>query len=110
MKTFKWKGLGFSLAVLAILLGNLIGIRAWASEDGGSAKAAGINDPPPGVLKGYTPAVEKVRTGEHIEYWGGWVGVPFGHLVKDYSEVFCCKKTYREMDGCKDLPICPNQS
>lgn len=108
MKTFKWKRLGFMLAVLSIIMGNLIGISAMATEDGDQGKTTGTNDPPPGVLKGYMPVVERIKIGEHIEYWGGWVGVPFARLVTEYKEFLCCKKTYRAMDGCKDLKICPN--
>lgn len=103
MKTFKWKRLGFLLAILAIVMGNLIGINALATEDGTTTK----EDVPFGVLVGYTPQVERQKTGEHYEYWG-WVGAPFSLLVIDYSYYLCCKKTLRAMDGCKDLKICPN--
>lgn len=108
MKTFNWKRLGFLLALVAILMGNLIGIHALATEDGDPTKLTGTDDPPAGVLKGYMPAVSRVKTGEYIEYWGGWVGVPFARLVIEYKEFLCCKRTYRAMDGCKDLSICPN--
>ncbi|MFA6128406.1 MAG: hypothetical protein WC699_13980 [Bacteroidales bacterium] len=110
MKTVKWKGLGFILAILVILIGNLIGIKVMATEDGDNRYMSVTDDPPAGVLKGYTPYVERVKIGEHLEYWGGWVGVPFLHLVTDYADSYCCKKTYREMDGCKGLKICQNQS
>jgi hypothetical protein len=107
MKTFKWKRLGFTLAIAAILTGNLIGISAIAGEFGNLKNAAGPDDAPNGVLVGYRPEVEKQKTGEHFEYWG-WVGVPFARLVTDYSYTLCCKKTMRVMDGCKDLKICPS--
>ncbi|MFA5814328.1 MAG: hypothetical protein WC865_01730 [Bacteroidales bacterium] len=107
MKTFKWKRLGFMLAILAILMGNLIGISALATEDGNLGTSTGTNDPPSGVLVGYTPEVERQKSGEHFEYWG-WVGAPFARLVTDYSYYLCCKKTLRAMDGCKNLKICPN--
>jgi hypothetical protein len=110
MKTFKWKRLGFMLAILVILTGNLIGISALATQDSGMRKMNVTDDPPPGVLKGYTPAVERVKIGEHLEYWGGWVGVPFGHLVTDYSTTSCCMRTYRAMDGCKGLNVCSSKS
>lgn len=110
MKTFKWKRLGSILAIVAILAGNLIGISALATDAGNMVNTTGPDDPPEGVLKGYTPSVERVRTGEHIEYWGGWVGIPFMHLVADYSYSMCCLKTYRAMDGCKGLKICSNNS
>jgi hypothetical protein len=110
MKTIKWKRLGFLMAIVVIMAGNLIGISALATEDGNNADLFGPDDPPEGVLKGYRPVIEKVKTGEHIEYWGGWVGVPFAYLVTDYAETLCCKKTNRAMDGCKDLKICPNKS
>jgi len=103
MKTFKWKSLGFMLAILVIVMGNLTGINALATEDGKTAK----DDAPSGVLVGYTPVVEQQKTGEHFEYWG-WVGAPFSRLVTDYSYYLCCKKTLRAMDGCKDLSVCPN--
>ncbi|MCX6226883.1 MAG: hypothetical protein NTV01_19400 [Bacteroidia bacterium] len=106
MKTFKWKRLGFMLAILAILMGNLIGISAVATEDGNSTNMTGTTDPPDGVLVGYMPSQEKVKTGEHYEY-AGWVGVPIYRItVIEYSFVPCCKKTYRAMDGCKGLKIC----
>lgn len=102
MKTLKLKRLGFFLAILGILAGNLIGISALATNGAGTDKI------PDGMLQGYLPAVESVKTDEHLEYWGGWVGVPFMHLVTDYSQSLCCKKTYREMDGCKGLKVCLN--
>lgn len=107
MKTFKWKRLGFMLAILVILIGNLIGISALATEDGNLANATGKDDAPDGVLVGYTPVVERQMSGEHFEYFG-WVGAPFSRLVTDYSYYLCCKKTLRAMDGCKGLKICPN--
>ncbi len=108
MKTFKWKRLGFMLALAVILMGNLMGISALATEDGILDFNIGSDDPPAGVLKGYLPGYERIKTGEHIEYWGGWVGIPFGHLVAEYTEVFCCKRTNRAMDGCKGLKLCPS--
>lgn len=107
MKTSKWKRLGFLFATLAILIGNLIGISAMANEDGDPTNSTGTTDPPNGVLVGYTPVSEKVKTGEHFEYFG-WVGAPFARLVSDYTYRLCCKKTLRAMDGCKDLKICPS--
>lgn len=109
MKTSKWNRLGFILATLVILTGNLIGISALATENGNALVLSGPDDPPAGVLVGYTPAYIKVKTGEHFEYFG-WVGAPFARLVNDYSEIYCCKRTYRSMDGCKDLKVCPEQS
>ena len=106
MKTIKWKKLGFMLAIHAILTGNLIGIRALAAEDGNTVQLTGTDDPPAGVLAGYMPSTEKVKTGEHYEY-GGWVGVPVYRItVNEYSFVPCCIKTLRLMDGCKGLKIC----
>jgi len=110
MKTFKWKRLGFMLAILGILTGNLIGIRALATEDGVTGKTVGPDDPPDGVLEGYMPSHEKVKTGEHYEY-GGWVGVPVYRItVNEYSYLPCCRKTYRAMDGCKGLRKCDAES
>jgi hypothetical protein len=107
MKTMKLKRLGFALAILGILMGNLIGINALATEDGTTTTRS--DNPPDGVLAGYTPSEERVKTGEHFEYFG-WVGAPFARLVSDYSYFMCCKRTYRSMDGCKGLKICPTQS
>ena len=110
MKTIKWKRLGFMLAILAILTGNLAGIRALAAEDGNTVQLTGTDDPPVGVLAGYMPATEKVKTGEHYEDVG-WVGAPVLRvLVNDYNYVRCCQKTYRAMDGCKGLKICGAES
>ena len=110
MKTLKWKRLGFFLAILGILTGNLIGISALATEDGTSGTDTGTGDAPAGVLVGYMPCVVKVKTGEHFESYG-WVGVPvLTRLVTDYANVLCCKRTYRAMDGCKGLKICPTES
>jgi hypothetical protein len=103
MRTFMKRRPGFTLAILVILIGNLIGINALATGDGQSVTN---DDAPKGVLVGYLPAVIEQKTGEHIEYWG-WVGSPFVRLVNDYRYILCCKKTYRSMDGCKDLAICP---
>jgi hypothetical protein len=103
MKTFKLRKLGFALAMLVILMGNLIGIGALAMETVGVT----TDKPPDGVLVGYRPEVERQKTGEHLEYWG-WVGAPFARLVTDYDYYLCCKKTLRAMDGCKDFKICPN--
>lgn len=97
------------MAAMFVLGGNMIGITAMATEDGDSVMATSNDDPPPGVLKGYMPVWEKVKTGEHFEYFG-WVGAPFSRLVSDYTEVLCCRKTLRAMDGCKDTKICPTQS
>jgi hypothetical protein len=105
MKKSKMKSLGFLLAALFILAGNLIGIHALANEDGGSLNMTGTDDPPAGVLVGYMPTQEKIRSGEHLEYFG-WVGAPFSRLVNDYTYVQCCKRTYRAMDGCKGLKVC----
>jgi hypothetical protein len=105
MRTFKWNRLGVILAMLAILLGNVVGINALATEEGGEAQVAGPDDPPPGVLQGYLPGIQRVKTGEHFEYFG-WVGAPFARLVTDYKESMCCMKTLRAMDGCKGFPIC----
>ena len=109
MKTFKWKRLGFMLVILGILMGNVIGISAVATEDGDLANMTGPDDPPAGVFVGYMPSEEKIKTGEHFEYFG-WVGAPFARLVNDYSYIPCCKKTYRAMDGCKGLKICGAES
>ncbi|TSA38892.1 MAG: hypothetical protein D4R64_01185 [Porphyromonadaceae bacterium] len=107
MKTFKWKRLGFMLAIVTILMGNLIGISALATEDGNPGNIIDPENAPTGVLVGYTPEVERQKSGEHFEYFG-WVGASFSRLVTDYSYYLCCKKTLRAMDGCKDLKICPN--
>jgi hypothetical protein len=106
MKTFKLRRLSFLLGILMILLGNVIGINAVATGEGGTGDTVGPNDPPDGVLVGYRPETVKIKTGEHLEYWGGWVGVPFSRLVNEYSFVLCCKKTFRAMDGCKGLAVC----
>jgi hypothetical protein len=109
MRNRNWKGLGWYLAIAGILAGNLIGINALATEEGETGSTLGSADAPPGVLVGYLPRVERVKTGEHFEYFG-WVGAPFSRLVIDYKDVLCCKRTYRAMDGCKDLPICTTRS
>lgn len=101
----RWKRLGYLLATLVILGANLAGITALATEDEDPLQTGGFDDVPTGVLKGYTPVYDRIKTGEHFEYFG-WPGAPFSRLVTDYSEVLCCKKTYRAMDGCKDLKIC----
>lgn len=108
MKKINWKRLSFLLATVMILTGNLIGIRAMATDEGGSGGTTGDGDAPDGVLVGYMAVTQRIKTGEHIERWGGWVGVPFAHLVTDYSTSLCCLKTYRAMDGCKGLPVCMN--
>lgn len=97
--------MGYLLATLIILSANLVGITALATEDENTLQTGGSDDTPTGVLKGYTPVYDRIKTGEHFEYFG-WAGAPFSRLVTDYSEVLCCKKTYRAMDGCKDLKIC----
>lgn len=106
MKKLNWKGLGFILAILVIVTGNLIGISAFAFE--GISAGIGADKPPDGVLVGYRPEVERQKTGEHFEYFG-WVGASFARLVNDYSYYLCCKKTLRSMDGCKELKICPTE-
>jgi hypothetical protein len=109
MKKINWKRLSFVMAIFAILSGNMIGISALATTDGLTSITTGADDPPDGVLVGYRPESVQIKTGEHIEYWGGWVGVPFAHLVSEYSLVMCCMKTNRSMDGCKGLKICNQQ-
>lgn len=96
-----WKSAGFMLLTAAILAGNVIGLSAFGTEEG----LTGVGDPPDGLLVGYTPILEKDRTGEHYEYFG-WVGAPFTRVVIDYNYYLCCKKTNREMDGCMGLKIC----
>ena len=101
MKKLTWKKSGIMLALLAIMAGNMIGINAIAVNEGDKTNG----DAPDGVMVGYTPMLQKVKTGEHIEHWG-WIGGFFTRLVSDYSYILCCQKTYRAMDGCKDLPVC----
>jgi hypothetical protein len=109
MKKQIWKRLGFLLAILVILMGNLIGISALATEGRTQIKTTEHDDVPDGVLVGYMPGSEKIKTGEHFEYYG-WIGAPFAILISDYSYVSCCKRTYRAMDGCKGLPVCANKA
>lgn len=106
MKAFNWKRLGFVTAIVIILTGNLIGISTLAY--GGIIDGYSSDKPPDGVLVGYRPEVEKQKTGEHFEYYG-WIGASFSRLVTDYSYYLCCKKTLRQMDGCKELKICPTE-
>jgi len=107
MKAIKLKRFGFFLAILGLLAGNLIGISALATEEGDGTTRKANDDAPEGVLVGYQPSVERQKSGEHFEYFG-WVGAPFARLVTDYDYYLCCKKTLRQMDGCKDLKVCPN--
>ena len=106
MKTFKLKRVCFLMVSIVILAGNLIGINALASDADYGIITKGPDNAPAGVLIGYLPRVDKVKTGEHLETFGGWVGAQFSHLVVDYQYVLCCKRTMRSMDGCKDLPVC----
>ncbi len=108
MKTFNFKRLSYILAILMILTGNFIGINALATGDGGVGDVVGNDNAPDGVLVGYQTQTVKVKSGEHLESMGGWVGAQFTHLVVDYNYILCCKKTLRAMDGCKGLSICPN--
>ena len=107
MKKLKLKRLGFILAILVILAGNLIGISALANEDGDLTGVSSKDDAPVGVLVGYMPLVERTKISEHYEYFG-WIGASFSRLVCEYDYFLCCAKTLRAMDGCKDLKICPN--
>jgi hypothetical protein len=109
MKTTTWKRIGFLMAAMAILSGNMIGMRALTFGEGDVITTSPADDPPSGVLVGYTPVIERVKTGEHLEYFG-WAGAPFSRLVSDYAEIRCCKKTYRVMDGCKGLKKCETGS
>jgi hypothetical protein len=109
MKTTTWRKNACIIAAMAILTGNLIGISVLATEESDPVTIGVSDDPPPGVLKGYLPVTVRVKTGEHFEYFG-WVGAPFARLVSEYSEVRCCMKTLRSMDGCKDLKICDAES
>ncbi len=108
MKTFSWKKMGFILAILCILLGNIVGIKVLATEDGDNAGIRLTNQAPDGVLVGYRPEPGRVKTGEHLEAYGGWVGAQFSHLVIEYEYVMCCNKTLRAMDGCSGFKICNN--
>jgi hypothetical protein len=101
MKKLTWKKSGIILAMMAIMAGNMIGINAIADNEGVKAN----KDAPDGVMVGYTPALQKIKTGEHIEHWG-WIGGFFVRLVDDYSYSMCCYKTNRAMDGCKGFPPC----
>ena len=106
MKTINWKRIGFALAMIGILFGNIAGIKALATEDGVNPGTTLTDQAPDGVLVGYRPVPGRIKTGEHIEAYGGWVGAPFSHLVIEYQYTMCCTKTLRAMDGCKDLKIC----
>ena len=109
MKTRTFTKIALLLAGLVLAAANGIGIAALAAGEGDGIAVISTDDPPPGVLKGYMPVTERVKTGEHFEYYG-WAGAPFARLVSEYSEIRCCRKTYRAMDGCKDLPICQSES
>ncbi len=95
------------ILILGILTINMIGINAFATGDGDPVQVTTSNDPPPGVLVGYMPSTQKIRTGEHIEHFG-WVGGAFTRLVAEYEVIPCCKQTFRAMDGCSGLPKCEN--
>ncbi len=108
MKTINWQRLGFILAVIGILFGNIAGIKALATEDGDIPGSTLTDRAPDGVLVGYRPEPGRVKIGEHLEAYGGWVGASFSHLVIEYEYVMCCNKTLRAMDGCRNLKICSN--
>jgi hypothetical protein len=108
MKTFSWKKAGFTLAILGILFGNIAGIKALATEDGDNPGVTVTDNAPDGVLVGYRPEPGRLKIGEHLEVYGGWVGASFSHLVIEYQYVMCCNKTLRAMDGCTGFKICNN--
>lgn len=105
MKT-NWKKIGFAAAVIMVMAANLAGIRALATEEGDNTKAT---DPPPGVLAGYKPVVMELSTGGHLEHYGS-MSMVFTRYVEETKTILCCTWTGRQMDGCKDLPICPAAS
>jgi hypothetical protein len=106
MKKDALKKMGFLFAILMVLAGNLVGITAWATEDGMGSAKSNSDDPPDGLLVGYLPGTTRIKIGEHVEAWGGWVGAPLYHVVTDYQYLPCCRRTYVSLDGCKGLPVC----
>jgi hypothetical protein len=105
MKKTVLKRSALLILMAAILATNMIGINAFATGDGDPVQTTTSDDPPPGVLAGYMPSTQKIRTGEHIEHFG-WVGGSFTRLVAEYTTAGCCLQTFRAMDGCSGLPKC----
>lgn len=95
-------------AARILLATNLLALPLMAGAEGDPVTGAGNDPAPDGVLVGYMPVEQKIKTGEHLEYYG-WVGAPFCRVVTDYRTIWCCRHTLRVMDGCKGLPVCTDQ-
>lgn len=97
------------LAIISVLLMGTV----FTAEAIGPGGVVNTNNGAPGelpgtVMKGYILTIQRIKTGEHFERYG-WTGGEFTRVVSDFTEVTCCLKTNRAMDGCTGFKICDSQ-
>jgi hypothetical protein len=108
MKRKKIRPIVGFLVGAVILAGSIFTIDAFGSAGIVVNTGGSTGELPNTVMKGYILTVQRIKTGEHFERYG-WTGGEFTRVVSDFTEVTCCLKTNRAMDGCTGFKICDNQ-
>jgi hypothetical protein len=105
MKKRKWSPLAGLMVLCVMVAASLFTYQAFGS--GGILPGTGgsTGELPTTVMKGYILTVQRIKTGEHFERFGT-LGGEFTRVVSDFTEVTCCLKTNRAMDGCTGFKIC----
>jgi len=93
------KKVGFIAAIVLLMVGNMLSMRAFSMDEGDQVKTTDNTNPPDGVWVGYELSSERVVVDTKLEHYG-WIGGEFTRLVKVYDVRQCCLLTGRPYVGC----------